>query len=190
MSADPNIQAQQIWQSQPVEGTKMSADVIRQRAVRFERKISNRNLRESIIALLVIAFFSYSFVTTPGTLLRITWLLFIAGMIWIIIQLRRKGTPKTMPGAMGNFSSIEFFRAELERQRDLVKSVWRWYLAPLVPGYFALNLACIFVSPRPPRWGALALIDVIFVVAFAAVWKMNQRAARCLQRTIDELNAG
>ncbi len=187
---DLNREAQQIWQSQPVEGTKMSADVIRQRAIRFERKISNRNLRESITSLLVIGVFSYFFATTPGTLLRVTWLLFIAGMIWIIIQLRLKGTPKTMPTAMGSSSSVEFFRAELERQRDLVKSVWLWYLAPLVPGYFALNLACIFISPRPPRWGSLALIDAIFVAAFVGVWMLNQRAARCLQRTIDELNEG
>jgi hypothetical protein len=190
MNPDPNHQAQQLWQSQPVEGTKMSADVIRQRAGSFERKISRRNLRESITSLLVIGFFSYSFATTPGILLRVTWALFIAGMIWIIIQLRLKGTPKTMPAAMGSSSSVEFFRAELERQRDLVKSVWLWYLAPLVPGYFALNLACIFTFPRPSRWGSLALIDAIFVAVFAGVWMLNQRAARCLQHTIDELNAG
>src|SRR5450432_418860 len=187
---DPNNQAQQIWQSQPVEDIKMSADVIRQRAGRFERKISRRNLRESITSLLVIVVFCYFFATAPGILFRVTWTLFIAGMIWIIIQLRLKGTPKTMPAAMGNSSSVEFFRAELERQRDLVKSVWLWYLAPLVPGYFALNLACIFISPRPPRWGSLALIDLIFVAVFVGVWMLNQRAARCLQRTIDELNAG
>jgi hypothetical protein len=190
MNADPNNQAQKIWQSQPVEATKMSADVIRQRAVELERKISNRNLRESITSFLVIIAFSYFFATTTGTLLRITWVFFIAGMIWIIIQLRLKGMPKTMPAAMGSSSSVEFFRFELERQRDLVKNVWRWYLAPLLPGYLALNLACIFSFPRPPRWGSLTLIDAIFVVAFVAVWKMNQRAARCLQRSIDELNTG
>lgn len=167
----------------------MSADVIRQRAIRFERRVARRNLRESIASLLAIGAFCYFYATTPGTLLRVTWILFISGMIWIIVHLRLKGTPKAMPAAMGSYSSLEFFRSELERQRDLVNKVWLWYLAPLFPGYFALNLACIFTSPRPPRWGSLVLIDVIFVIAFVAVWKMNQRAARCLQRMIDELNA-
>ena len=140
MNNHPNNPVQEIWQSQPVEGMKVSADVIRLRATKFERKISRRNLRETITSLVVIAFFGYFFATSPGVSLRITWALFIAGMIWIIIALRVKGTPKTMPAAMGNSSSVDFFRSELERQRDLLKNVFPWYLAPLIPGYVALNV--------------------------------------------------
>lgn len=168
----------------------MSADVIRQRAVRFERNVARRNLREYLASSIAVLLFAYFFATAPGTLLRVTWVLFIAAMIWIIVQLRRKGTPKTMPSTMGSSSCVEFFRSELERHRDLLNKVWLWYLAPMVPGYFVLNLACIFTAPRPPRWGSLVLVDVIFVAAFVGVAKMNQRAARCLQRTIDELDAG
>jgi len=180
--------AQQIWQSQPVEGMKVSADVIRLRATKFEHKISRRNLRESIASLFVIAFFGYFFVTSPGILLRITWALFIAGMIWIVIALRLKGTPKTMPAAMGSSSSMDFFRSELERQRDLLRNVFPWYLAPLIPGYVALNVAYAFKFPGPIRWTGLGLLDVFFVAVFVGVWYMNRRAARCLQRSIDELS--
>ena len=184
----PNNSAQQIWQSQPVEGMEVSVDVIRLRATKFERKISRRNLRETIASLFVIIFFGYFFVTSPGILLRITWALFIAGMIWIVVALRLKGTPKTMPAAMGSSSSMDFFRSELERQRDLLKNVFPWYLAPLVPGYVALNIAYAFQFPGPVRWTGLGLLDVIFVAIFIGVWYMNQRAARCLQRSIDELS--
>lgn len=180
---------QQIWQSQPVEGTKMSVKAIRLRAGNFERTIVRRNLRETIIAVLVIAFFGYSLATAPQVLLRITWGLFIAGMVWITINLHRRGTPKTMPADMGKSSCLEFFRSELERQRDLIQNVWPWHLAPLVPGYLALNIAYIFGSHRLVLWAGLALINVVFVAAFAGVWKVNQRAARCLQRSIDELNS-
>jgi hypothetical protein len=188
MNDHSNNSAQQIWQTQPVEGMKVSADVIRLRATNFENKISRRNLRESIASLFVIGAFSYFFVTSPGVLLRITWALFIAGMIWIIIALRVKGTPKTMPAALGSSSSVDFFRSELERQRDLLKNVFPWYLAPLVPGYVALNAAYALKFPGSIRWTGLGLLDLIFVAVFAGVWYMNRRAAHCLQRSIDELS--
>ena len=188
MNNHPNNPAQQVWQSQPVEGMKVSADVIRLRATKFERKISRRNLRESIASLFVIAFFGYFFATSPDVLLRITWALFIAGMIWVVIALRLKGTPKTMPADMGNSSSLDFFRSELERQRDLLKNVFPWYLAPLIPGYLALNVAYAFKFPGLIRWAGLGLLDVIFVAIFLGVWYLNQRAARCLQRSIDDLS--
>jgi hypothetical protein len=178
---------QQIWQSQPVEGRKMSAEAIRLRAGKFERKISRRNLRESIAALLVIVWFSYFFVRTPEIPLRITWGLFIAGMIWVLVQLRRKGKPQTMPADMGSSNCLEFFRSELERQRDLVKDVWTWYLAPLVPGYLALNVS--FAFPHPIGWVRWVLLDAFFAAVFVGSWQLNLRASRCLQRSIDELNA-
>ena len=187
MSEAPNNQVLQIWQSQPVEGMKMSTEAIRLRAGKFERKISRWYLRETIAALVVIVAFSYFFAKTPQIPLRITWCLFIAGTIWVLVQLVRKGKPKTIPADMGRSNCLEFFRSELERQRDLIKDVWTWYLAPLVPGYVALNVS--FAYPHPIGWVRWVLLDAFFVAVFVGTWKLNQRAARCLQRTIDELNA-
>lgn len=180
---------QQIWQSQPVEGTKMSVEVIRLRAGRFERKISRRNLRESIAGLGVIALFLYYFATAHDTAYRVTWGLFIAGMIWLIVQLQRKGTPKSMPADIGSSTCLELFRSELERQRDLVKDYWTWYIVPLFPGYVALNVAYVLNFPRSLRWLSLGVMDAFFVGMFVLLWKLNLHAARCLQRSIDELKA-
>src|SRR5215469_3963966 len=113
-SMTDNLQPQEIWQSQPVEGMKMSAEAIRLRAGKFERKISRRNLREMIAAVFVIGMFSYFFATMPEISYRITWALFIAGTIWVMIVLHLKGRPKTLPAVMGSSSSLEFFRSELE----------------------------------------------------------------------------
>lgn len=179
---------QKIWQSQPLEGTKMSMDAIRLRAGKFERRIARRNLRESVIAVGVIALFMYYFATAHDVAYRVTWGLFITGMIWLIVQLRRKGTPKSMPVDAGSSTCLEFFRSELERQRDLVKDYWTWYIVPLLPGYLALNVAYLVNFPRSLRWVSLGVMDVFFVGMFALLWKLNMRAARCLQRSIDELN--
>lgn len=179
------LNVQEIWQNQPSERVHMSAEAIRKRATKFERRMWRRNLRESIAAAVVIVGFSYFFVTTHEVPYRITWALFIAGMIWVIVQLYRKGAPKSMPADIGRATCLEFFRSELERQRDLIKDVWTWYLAPMVPGYVTLNVA--FVVTRPSKWPALVLMDLFFVAMFIGVWQLNVWGARCLQRTIDEL---
>jgi hypothetical protein len=184
-----NNPAQQLWQSQPTEGIKMSAHAIRLRAGKFERKISNRNIREYLSSLLAAMAFGYFLVTTHDVLVRTAYVLFIAGLGWVVFQLHRKGSAKTMPEAMGASTSIQFFRAALERQRDVVKNVWPWYLAPLVPGFVVLTIGYAMARPFPAGFISAALLDACVAALFYGVWMMNARAARCLQRSIDELKA-
>ena len=178
-------EAQQIWQSQPVEGMEMSVEAIRLRAANFERRISRKNLRQFVTCLLVSSGFIYFFATMPGISFRITWALFFAGMVWIAVQLRRNGKPRTMPEGLGTSTSLDFFRSELVRQRDLVGNVWRWHFGPLIPGYLALNVAYILRGVL--SWRGLALLDAFFVAVFVGAWRLNMRCARNYQRTIDSL---
>jgi hypothetical protein len=190
MNEHPNSnQPQRIWQSQPVEDVKMSAEVIRKRANKFEKKILWRNVGEYAGGLVTAVPLAYFFAKADQVLFRIAFGLFIAGMAWVAFQLHRKGSAKRMPTALGTSSCLQFFRAELERQRDVVSNVWPWYLAPLVPGFVVYTVAYTLASPSPASWAGLALLDAIVAALFVAVWKMNQRAARCLQRMIDELYA-
>jgi hypothetical protein len=167
----------------------MSAHAIRLRAGKFERKISNRNIREYLSSLLAAMAFGYFLVTTHDVLFRTAYVLFIAGLGWVVFQLHRKGSAKTMPEAMGASTSVQFFRAELERQRDVVKNVWPWYLAPLVPGFVILTIGYAMARPFPAGLISAGLLDACVAALFYGVWRMNARAARCLQRTIDELQA-
>jgi len=182
-------QAQQLWQSQPVEDIKMSADVIRRRAGKFEHRIFWRNIREYASSLVAAILFAYFFATTHVVLFRVAYALFIAGLGWVVLQLHRQGSAKSVPAAMGALTCLQFFRAELERQRDVVSNVWSWYLAPLVPGFVVLTAASVIARPYPAGLVAAAFLDAVVAVIFLLVWKMNRRAARCLQRMIDELSA-
>jgi hypothetical protein len=181
--------AQKLWQSQPVEATRMSAEAIRKRADKFEQRIRRRNVREYVGSMLSAMVFVYFIVQTHDLLSRIAYGMFIAGMAVIVIQLRRKGAPRSMPGAMGASTCLQFFREELERQRDVVKNVWPWYLAPLVPGFVVLTVATVLAVPFPASLRKVVLMDIFVGGVFFLVWKLNMRAARCLQRTIDELYA-
>jgi hypothetical protein len=189
MNERSEIPVIEIWQNQPVEGIKMSVDEIRRRAGKFERRIQWRNRRESVGCLIVSGLFTYFLLSNHDVLFRISYGMFIVAMIWIAIQLHRKGSVKSLPAGLEASSSLQFFRSELERQRDTVKNVWPWYLAPMVPGYVMLTIAYAVSFHRPVQWIGVAAFDLFIVLLFIGIWKMNQRAARCLQRSIDELNA-
>jgi len=94
-----------------------------------------------------------------------------------------------MPMEVSSLTSLQFYRTQLERQREAVNTVWSWYLAPLIPGLLVYTVWSAIRSPRPAAWLGLALMDVVIAGMFYLIWKMNVRAARCLQRMIDELKA-
>jgi len=181
---------QSIWQKQKVEGVSMSLDDIRRKAGRFHSKIGWRNAREYVAALAVAIFFGFQFFLTRDALMRAGYLVMIGGMLYLAWQLHRKGSSRSLPEEMGLASGLEFFRKELERQRDLVKSVWSWYLGPLIPGWVLLTVAMARANPGHLRQIGLVLgvLNLVAALTFVFVWKLNQRAAGKLQRQIDELD--
>jgi lipopolysaccharide export LptBFGC system permease protein LptF len=188
MNESGNVGMKNIWQCQPVEGIPMSVQQIRKQAGKFEKQIVWRNVREYAGALIAAALFSFSFATTHDPLFRSGFVLLIAGLVYVAYQLHRKGSPKSLPVQMGAVSCLQFHRSELERQRDLVGSVWSWYLGPLIPGLAVLTIAMAVANPRPGNIGGVMLMATIIAAFFVFVGKLNARAARSLQRLIDELS--
>ncbi len=87
---------------------------------------------------------------------------------------------------------IDFHRGELTRQRDALRSVAVWYLAPFFPGVILLFLGRWFqahASHRPVGLDHLIIVlcGVIIALFWLVVWLLNQRVAERLQRRIDEL---
>ena len=166
----------------------MSVEEIRKRATKFERRIRRMNQREIVAGVIGAGLFGYFMIVAKSDLFRIAYALFIAAILWIVMQLRRKSRVNTLPASMGAASSLQFFRAELERHRDVIRNVGPWYLAPMVPGYVMLTVAYLAYFPQRVRWIGAGIFDVFVVLLFIGIWKMNVRAARSLQRKIDELN--
>ncbi len=99
-------------------------------------------------------------------------------------QLHTKGAAKVVPESLALDTCLAFHQRELERQRDLLRDVWKWYLLPFVPGLIAI------VAARLPSTGWIrGLRFILFCAAgFYFLWWLNKRAADKLQRQIDELN--
>ena len=187
MNESPNSTIKELWQCQPVEGIKMPIEEIRKRATRFERRIWRRNLREYVAGGIAAGLFVWFFLQNHHTLFRVGCGLMIAGLAYMSYQLHRRASARSMPGDLGAASALQFHRAELERQRDFISHIWRWYLGPLVPGLAAFSLISLTTARVHPILAVF--INLFYVACLVLVWKLNAYAARCLQKRIDELNA-
>jgi len=179
----------ELWQNQETEGVRMSVEQVRMEAGRFQRKISARNLREYVVAVILIIFFGFEFSRIPQVPARVGFGLLIAGIAYMVWHMLSRGSPGTIDETAGLSSSIEFRRRELARQRDLLRSVWLWYIGPCVPGLVVLVVWFVYGNRSKP---VVVLIAAVYVLAVAAgFWwmgRLNARGAEKLQRQIDELD--
>jgi hypothetical protein len=187
MTDTPKTPLQQLWQEQPVEGTRMPIDEIRRRAVKFERRIFWMNAREYISSAIGIALTLFFLIRTHDTLSRVAFGLIIAGVTYAMVHLYVKGRPGTASEQAGT-QCVPYFLDELERTRKLVGNLW-WYLGPLVPGLLLLAVASARLHPQPAALVALVVSNLVIAAAFAFVIRLNARAARCLQKQIDEIRS-
>jgi len=189
MNESPNPTMKELWQHQPVEGIPMSLEMIRKRAGKFEKKVLWRNIREYAGGLIAAVLLAWSLVKSHDVLFQVAFATLIGGLVYMAYQLHRRASARSMPVDLGAANSLQFHRGELERQRDFISHIWRWYLGPLVPGLVVFTLASALADPSAHRLGKLALVDLVFAFSLVLVWRLNVRAARCLQRSIDELYA-
>lgn len=194
MANEPaSIDMKEVWRSQTAESVRMSAAELRQRSQKLSKKVFRRNLREDLGAVIAVAIFGYYFWRFHTPLLRLGSSLIIVGTVYVVYQLHARGSARTMPAEMAIHTCLEFHRRELERQRDLLRSVWSWYILPVVPGVivFVIGGAVAQAAANPGHLSLAAIIfgltvAIVFAVFFA-VWKLNLWAAQKLQLKIDAL---
>jgi hypothetical protein len=187
MAADTrDSDARTVWQLQRTDPVPVDIADIRRRSLKFRRQVWRRNLGEYAASTLVVAFFGSSVWLDEGFWTRTGALLVIGGTLYMCYQLHKRAAARTAsPGA----NSVVFHRGELERQRDALQGVWRWYLAPFVPGLIVHSVGQEIDSP-PISWVPLLLklaFGAAVFIYFIRILKLNQLAAGELQREIDEL---
>jgi magnesium-transporting ATPase (P-type) len=191
MPGEPSdFDPQRLWQSQVKEYDPMTLADIHRKARTLESKVRRRNALEYVGCVLVIAGF------LPAVLHRGSWMMQVGGTLiiaatgFIAWQLHRRGSATAV--AESGDALVDAYRRELMRQRDALRSIAVWYLAPFVPGMTLLLLGRWFQSHATRRPIALdhiiiALTGVIAALVFLVIWLLNQRGADRLQRRIEEL---
>ena len=193
MSNTPNPgDLQSLWQSMPTTSVTITAEEMRLRAMAFQRKVRRRNLVEYIATAVVVAAFGwYATLPVPATpLWPIANLMIVAGALVIAWNLHRLARAATPPSGASAASLIDFQRGELTRQRDALKSVWLWYVGPVVPGFVLWLVAMGIGTPdhAPVRpIASLAITAVVAAFVFGGVIQLNLLGAARLQRMIDDL---
>jgi hypothetical protein len=177
---------QSLWQSQEVEPVKISLDDIRKKADAFGRTIHQRNMREWVISALLVPLFGWMAYEAQGApLFRLACLLIVAGIVYIAWRLARDArTTPPPPLEASTAEHLAAHRANLEKQRDLLLSVPRWYIGPIVPGMVLFYVGTALEMPARAgavRWVTVAVGLSGTAAVFAFLIWVNRLAARKLQ---------
>lgn len=161
-----------LWQSQPA--SEYAAETRR-----LQRTVRLRDFQECIAALLAaVVFGAYAWVA-PEPFMRTGSGLIVLASFNILYQLRRHAMrPETLalPG-------VDCLRQQLAHQRDQLRGLWLWYVAPCMPGVALLLWGMAQPAPSDFPWQMVALL----VLPFIGVIAINHLAARRLQARIDQL---
>lgn len=181
-----------LWAQQHRDAVPLDADALARADTRFRRRIRRRDSVEYIAGLLAAGVFANMALQTPDWGIRIACVAIILGTA-IVMRNLWKRRPNS-PGSSLGTSSLAFYRATLVAQREALASVWRWYLAPPVPGMVLLLLAVLRASAEHmPLWAAFLAIGLTATPVVAIFWgihRLNRVGARRLQTMIDALDRG
>jgi hypothetical protein len=191
MSGDPSdLDPQTLWQNQAQEHVPMSLAEIHQKARTFQTRIRWRNGREYIASIVVILGFSPVLLHRDSWMMQLGAALVIAATVFVAWWMHRQASAKAVPEA--GEALRDFHRQELIRQRDALRSVGLWCLAPFAPGMILVMAGRWFQSHAANRPIALDHLGILLAsgiaaVVFGAIWWLNQRGADRLQKQIDQL---
>lgn len=184
-------QIRALWTAQPVKPFSLSVEELRSRTGKFQARIRQRNITEYLAALLVIGTFGWMTWLIPVLLIKAGAILVILGAIYVSWKLHLIAGQGASQRADNAARLLDHHRNELVRQRNALSSVWRWYLAPFVPGTVLFVAGASFAPETGmPFLAGLASFAVSMAVVggvFAAVIWLNNRAVKHLDAEIAEV---
>jgi hypothetical protein len=183
MESNADAEILRLWQKQACQEDMMPLDDIRTKAERLDTNTRRWRRATTVLVILLVIMEAWQVWRGEGMLERAGDLLTIAAFVYIAYRYRkhRRAAP---PVALGRTTSVDFYRAELVRQRDLSKDS-RGYLLPFVPGV-ALALLGDGFENRPTS--QIILIVAFGVALFLGVAWWNAHTARRLEHEIDALD--
>jgi hypothetical protein len=182
--------AKKLWQNQPLEGTTMSLDEVRERIETLGKRVWRRNLIGGSACAIVLLSFTYFSVVFPNPIQRIGSLLTAIGAGYLMYQLVLGKMRKQGTAALGRQTetSLAFYRYELQRQRDFHQGLWLWSrLLLFTPGPLIFFIGFGNAYPAIARY--IHIEAATFAVLLIAAIPLNLRLARKYQRELDALDS-
>lgn len=109
---------------------------------------------------------------------------------WVFVTLvrfRRRIWPQDRPGSDFSLPGIQFYRAELERRREHLRSAWVW-MGPLLLACLTLGLILLRkVVPTADRLLGTVPFVLVLLVWIMLTYRRRRQAAREIQNEIDRI---
>ena len=172
-----------LWQDAPQAHPTPTIEDIEARARAFHARLFWRNLREYVACGVVFCVFAAYVFIFPTLPCQVGAALTCAASVFVAAILAWRGHPRET--GMGEDCQA-FYVHELQRQRDLLKWVWLWYVAPFVPGLVLFTLGRAQGVPASRQGGVYLVLVAFAVVCIAAIW-LNLRAARHIEQKLQDL---
>ena len=175
-----------VWRSQPTEVPAMSVSYLRHRAGELDKSFRLRSRLEQAACLLGMILCVGIVLLEQELWQKVGAALLLVGILFGFVQWRRRTAANAAPAFESAAAGLVFYKRELERKRDIHRTLWRWYLLPIfIPAAAFLALAMIFsdLQTKLPPWILLVIMAVSMI--FAVVYE-NTKAAQ-YQREIDAL---
>lgn len=169
----------------------MSLADVHARATRFQSRIRFRNWTEYAASVLVIGYFGWATITAPTPIIQLGAALIVLGALYVCWKLYSLGRAATKAEMDQAANLTDFHRAELLRQREALSTVWRWYLAPFIPGMVVFLLGVSLSIPELPLAirVAFAVVGLAIVgVVFSFVGWINALAVKRLDKELAALD--
>jgi hypothetical protein len=174
---------QRLWRDQAREEYEMSIEMIRVKADQLDRRVRNMNRATAGLLAVIVLVEAWQIWGSPELLERVGDLLTLAAFAYVAFRFRGDVTVQSMPAGLGLTSSMDFYRDQLARRRDLSEQPWR-FLVPFVPGV-GLSLLGGMLNVPPAQAVAVAAFGMLLFLAIA--W-WEKRRARGIQHEIDGLD--
>jgi hypothetical protein len=184
MESSADIEILRLWEQQSREEQIMSPDDIRAKAERLDKRTRRWRVATAVLFAVLLIKAALEVWIQEGILEKSGDLLLMAALVYSAYRYRKQRLAAP-PVALGRTNCVDFYRAELVRQRDLSQDSWG-YLLPFVPG---LTLALLDRVVEARTTSQLIALVAGFVGLFLGIAWWNARTARKFQNELDALNA-
>jgi len=179
-----------LWKELSTNPLQRSPDQLRNEMETLRKRLSRRFVLGVGALLIMMTSWPVFFFLVPTNLLqRIGAALTVLGVGYLLVQVKMRAvrTMRSQTG-LGETDCTEFYRGELERQRDFHRGQWFWSrLMIFLPGPIIWFWGLAQAYPEFAIFIGLAFASLLILVVIAV--PLNLKAARNYQRRIDALDA-
>ncbi|WP_341711831.1 hypothetical protein [Erythrobacter sp.] len=169
-----------IWKESGFDIVVPTSEELIEKDARLRSSVSRSNLLEYVAGLLLFGVSSYFAAQAASGVALAGWVLTMVATVFIMTNLyfRSKGD-----GPVFGDDTTAHYLASLIRRRDLLGSIWKWYILPLVPGFALLRIAMHgLVSPDQQMFHYGYDVAALILALALALW--NHRKAKELNAEI------